>query len=327
MLSWRALHLAAFREATRAHVELGIDRAGRIDPIAALVQSGVVVLLRALNGVAGVYLPGNQEDGVPAGVLVNVQHPLAKQRYTAAHELGHHRKDRMAILDVDTEWLDYGVAPTTDRERLAEAFAAWFLMPRELMETVATRLQINLYRPAAVECYRLSLEVGASYRAVVNHLRDLSFITPQQRTALVQIQPGQIKEGFGIRDVAPNLRRDVWQVDQLGPGHVDGILGDVVAVDLPEIPSTGYAWQIRVPSGLTLLSDRYFERDATSYGGDGDHRFLVGIDEPGEATLRLEHKRAWETEVVDQREVTVNGNIVPAPGLVDPTQLVPAGAA
>lgn len=129
MTSWRAIHLAAAREAGRAHRDLNINTEMPIDPFAALTASGVVTLRRPMDRAAGLYLPPAGAERPAAGVLINVLHPLAKQRYTAAHELAHHRRDNQEIIDRDTEWLGRDGQDQSDRERFAEAFAAWFLMP------------------------------------------------------------------------------------------------------------------------------------------------------------------------------------------------------
>src|SRR6266567_3398359 len=132
-LSWRQIHLTALAEATRTHRDLEIDTERRIDPFAALELSGVLVMRRALDHLAGMYIPADLTDeGIP-GVLVNVMHPASKQRYTAAHELSHHRRDRQLVLDRDTEWMGRGENRGSDTERFAEAFAAWFLMPSRLV--------------------------------------------------------------------------------------------------------------------------------------------------------------------------------------------------
>src|SRR6266508_3092921 len=141
-LSWPQVHRIAATEAMRAHRELHIDPTRRVDPLAALDAAGLLVIRRRLYGVAGLYLPGHAAGG-PAGVLINVVHPPTKQRFTAAHELWHHRRDREAVLDADTEWIARGENRHSDRERLAEAFAAWFLMPRRLVRAVLDEIGIS----------------------------------------------------------------------------------------------------------------------------------------------------------------------------------------
>lgn len=159
-LPWQKVHLTAMREALRAHQELGTDLSRQIDPFVALEASGVLPMRDRLDSLAGIYLPGDVAEGTFPGALINVSHPLSKQRYTAAHELSHHRRDRRLIMDRETEWLDRtsgDVAP--DHERIAEAFAAWFLMPRSLVEHFLTFLNYSLENLTSAQAYGLSLEL------------------------------------------------------------------------------------------------------------------------------------------------------------------------
>lgn len=108
---WPQVHLVAARAASRAHRTLHIDTTRQIDPFAALAAAGVVVLRRRLDHLAGLYLPADPHDpdAIPS-VLINVAHPLSKQRFTAAHELGHHVRDKNVSLNQDTEWFARGLA-------------------------------------------------------------------------------------------------------------------------------------------------------------------------------------------------------------------------
>src|SRR5205823_4956456 len=104
-LTWSRVHLIAAMEASRAHRELQVDPSRRVDPFEALETAGVLVMRQPLDRLAGLYLPRAQVGGSKPGVLINAVHPLSKQRFTAAHELAHHRRDRQAVLDADTEWI------------------------------------------------------------------------------------------------------------------------------------------------------------------------------------------------------------------------------
>lgn len=82
--------------------------------------------------------------------------------------------------------------------------------------------------------YRLALELGTSYQATVNHLGDLRLIASSS-----------VKDALGARTAAPDLRRDVWQIDPArDPAPVRAAAGDLLVVDLEETPSV-------VTSGLS----------------------------------------------------------------------------
>ena len=67
-------------------------------------------------------------------------------RHTAGHELGHHVFGHGTVLDERVD-PDAGIlgAPLPDEEKLAEAFAAWFLMP---LPAVRSAMRRSGYRPA-----------------------------------------------------------------------------------------------------------------------------------------------------------------------------------
>lgn len=326
VLSWRSVHLVALREASRVHHELGTDLTRQIDPFEALAALEVVVIRRPLSGAAGLYLPVDLPDRTTPGVLVNVLHPVSKQRYTAAHELAHHRRDRTAIIDVETEWLARDGTPQNDRERIAEAFAAWFLMPQRLVVAMLARLDIDASTIDPRSAYRLALALGTSYQATVHHLGDLQLIRSAHRRALLALTPGTIKESLGARATGRDLRRDVWQLDPDDPQPVSVVAGDVLVVDLDETPSSGYRWDAQVPDGMTVLGDEWHAPANDGIGGQGIRRFWFSADAPGHAVVALEQSRPWRADVVERHEFAVDTSARPAPGLVDPGQLVLAGA-
>jgi Zn-dependent peptidase ImmA (M78 family) len=81
-----------------------------------------VVLLELAPGVAGAYLPR-----LPL-VVVNGRQPLVRQRFTLAHELGHHRMGHGAVVDAPAALtIRHG---GDQREVAANAFAGELLLPR-----------------------------------------------------------------------------------------------------------------------------------------------------------------------------------------------------
>jgi Zn-dependent peptidase ImmA (M78 family) len=84
--------------------------------------AGVNVVVARLpeGGLAGAYV---QERGVPF-ILVNGGDPLVRQRFTLAHEFGHHTLGHGDILDATIGW-----TATDPKEVDANQFAAEFLVP------------------------------------------------------------------------------------------------------------------------------------------------------------------------------------------------------
>lgn len=330
-LSWDHVHRIAAREAARVFLQLGIDRSRRIDPFAALEAQGVLVMRRPLDRLAGLYLPGQTRGGGRPGVLVNVNHPPSKQRFTAAHELAHHRRDRQAVLDEETEWIARGDAPAPDRERVAEAFAAWFLMPKRLVEVTLDKLGLRAGQLSPEGAYALALELGTSYTATVHHLADMRLLSEGNRDVLLGTPPQAIKRSLGASDVIADTRRDVWLVRPPQPDlRLSVQEGDAVVIEVPETPSSGYLWlPARVEDGLSLVRDEYRGPDAsTVLGGRGAHRFVFRVESAGLRQVRLEMQRPWLSGAVpaEERRLEIAAEPRPASGVVHPRVLAPTGA-
>lgn len=321
MATWREIHLAAAAEAGRAHRELAVDTSARIDPFAALVASGIVTLRRPLEHASGLYLPA--PGGAGGGVLVNVLHPASRQRYTAAHELAHHRRDRRAVIDTETEWLGRDDHNHSDRERFAEAFASWFLMPRGLILATIARLGFTVGALAPAEVYQLGLELGTSYRATANRLRGLGLVDQSVERRLLASTPRAVKDALGARRAARDLRRDVWHV---ASDHVQRHLrpqeGDVLVVDERETATAGFRWIPGPSTRLQFVDDDYGSGpDDGLIGGQVVHRFRFLVRNAGEAELRLSLSRPWEARVIGERTIPVAADARPSPGIVDSRQL------
>jgi predicted secreted protein len=96
---------------------------------------------------------------------------------------------------------------------------------------------------------------------------------------------------------------------RLGPADagrtVELTAGDRLVIALPEIPGTGYTWQVEaLPEGGRVVEERYEEAAETGIGGESHHVFV--LEPAGGGTLRMRHGRPWEAEegVVDRYEVT-----------------------
>jgi Zn-dependent peptidase ImmA (M78 family)/predicted secreted protein len=328
-LPWSDIHRIAAAESMRAHLELDIDTARPIDPFLALQRSGVLVMRERLDRLAGAYLPAEAtEEGQP-GVLINVGHPPSRQRYTAAHELWHHRRDRGIALDADTEWLARGGAGESDSERKAEAFASWFLMPRRLIETTLAMFRKTGQALDERTVYALSLELGTSYEATVHRLHGLRLITPRLRDKLLNTKPQSIKQSLGDMDVAADPWRDIRLIGPwLRERVVDAVEGDVVVLELPEIPSSGFLWQTTgVPDILNLVRDEYHPTSEDELGGSGIHRFVFSVLGSGAYPVRFELSRPWQSQMTAEvRNIDVVAQSKPVRGVVHPDVLVGAAA-
>jgi inhibitor of cysteine peptidase len=83
-------------------------------------------------------------------------------------------------------------------------------------------------------------------------------------------------------------------------------VGDQVAVDLAENPTTGYRWHAAIdPDALRPRTDE-FTSDGPATGAPGHRRMSFEVLQPGSVELRLRNYRSWEPdEVVDEFVVTL----------------------
>ena len=103
----------AIRAAARRHAQLGTDQSGRVDIFDVIEREGIWLMFQKLD-IYGMYLRTPQSSGI----ILNAQHPLSLQRYTAAHEYGHHVMEHQVSVDT-REQIIYRRANDFRRDRAA----------------------------------------------------------------------------------------------------------------------------------------------------------------------------------------------------------------
>ncbi|MDO4940011.1 MAG: ImmA/IrrE family metallo-endopeptidase [Lachnospiraceae bacterium] len=105
-----------------------------INPFKMLKDEGILFSLSSFNKLEGVYVPAESDEDI-AVVGININRPITRQRFTAAHELCHHFRDANKQVS----------CPIGKRkgkiEDFAEKFAAALLMPLSEL-----RAQVNKHR-------------------------------------------------------------------------------------------------------------------------------------------------------------------------------------
>jgi Zn-dependent peptidase ImmA (M78 family)/predicted secreted protein len=304
----RAVGAHALHEAQRLFAEIGWDQREPIDVFAFVAALDITLMFRSFARLAGAYLPGTRS--APPIITVNEQHPLPRQRYSAAHELGHHFDKGEAVTDIDTEFLARGDEVKSASEYFAEAFAGWMLMPRRLV--VSSMQQLNLKGPMTAEgAYRLSLALGTSYDATITQLRVLKYIGWSELHQLRKVPPKSTKERL-LGEPRPNARADVWlvrdpQVEWLRPQPEDDVI-----VELPETPTSGYEWVVHPPSDVaTVVKSEYRKPDDRFvFGAQGVRRLVLRVSGHGRHEVRLQLRSPYDPVSADERVLDMD---VPAP--------------
>jgi Zn-dependent peptidase ImmA (M78 family) len=139
-----------------------------VDPIQIAQQLGIKVYTAGLDeGVAGML---RKRPGLDPEIFLNGRDSLNRQRFTAAHELGHYVK-HVAAGEDDWEHVDRRDAlaseGTDPDEVFANKFAAGLLMPKAEIERLKRE---HGYGPAT-----LALEFGVSEEAMNFRLTNLGF--------------------------------------------------------------------------------------------------------------------------------------------------------
>lgn len=322
MTTWADAHARAAVRASQLHAELDIDVERPVDVFAVVQRLGIVLAFSDLGTTSGLYLPASSEQRFP-GILLNSQHPRSRQRYTAGHELGHHAFEHSLEVDGDIEnRLELSLQRDTlegwpDREKEAEAFSAWFLMPRRLLRAGLARQ--GLKRPRhPLDVYALSLWIGASYAATARQLGVTRLLDASVANRWAALPPKSLKAALTAGLDIASYRNDVWWLDEHANGQpVDLRPGDRLVLNLPENVSTGYAWQFSmVPDPIRVIADSFFDdweprvsaawaRDperndlgaAGLIGGAVPRAFVLDVAadaDPGIYQLLLTCGRAWE---------------------------------
>lgn len=212
MTTWLEANRLANLAAAQAHGDFGIDTSlPPIDVYGAIGDAGVVLMWRAMPRQFGAYVA---EPESRPGILINNGLPPAAQRQTAGHELGHHRFGHGTRLDADLEAPLARRTVWTPEEKEAEAFAAWFLMPRKAVRTALARLGMETPQEPE-DVYQLSLLLGTPYLSTVRHLPSLRLASSGTASRWAATPPGVIKARLDPAAEAPPSRRpDVWLISE-----------------------------------------------------------------------------------------------------------------
>jgi Zn-dependent peptidase ImmA (M78 family) len=287
-------------EASRLHRDFAIEAkvahgAGRVDVYDTIARLNVALIFTKLEGLLGVYL----REPSP-GVLVTTERPQNQQRFTAAHELGHHFLGHKPSLDDDSILRRAPFQPSAGddlQEVEAEAFAASFLLPRWLLDWHCARqdwTDADLANP--VNVYQLALRVGTSFGATVWTLHRYDVF--DRATARAMAAPKRLKsiKQEILRGFEPdNYRSDVWLLtDRDAETRIEGGPSDIVVVKLPENSSSGYLWRVEAMDGnaLAIVADGR-EAFSDGVGAPTLRRITTAARERRAGELRLAEARPW----------------------------------
>lgn len=150
------------KAAEAAREAAGADPFGPADPFAAAESFGLRVNLSATS-MEGFYFKGN-----PANILVSSLRPVGRRTFTCAHELGHHWFGHGSTIDQLQE--DDREDSSKPDEVLANAFAAFFLMPTVVVRAAFAARGWPISTPTALQLFTVACELGVGYGTLLNHI-------------------------------------------------------------------------------------------------------------------------------------------------------------
>ena len=161
---------------------------------------GVEVRFANIASMEGMYL----RQGSPV-ILVASERPAGRQRFTCAHELGHH-------VFGDGSRVDELFEGSTDRRRRsdeelrADMFAGLLLMPKTAVHHAFSVRGFNIVTATAMDVFRVSCWLGVGYATLLNHLKYALHIIPGHRfDELIRYSPKSIRQSLLDSEITGEL--------------------------------------------------------------------------------------------------------------------------
>ncbi len=188
-------HANALADWAQQQVAPAAIREDRLSELAAAIETElcVDVMIESLGEDAPLGL--SITDSAFSFILVNADQLRSRALFTLAHELGH-------VLNNDgtTITIDRDLRARSDEERLANAFAAAFLMPEpEIRET------IDQYGRGAESLARMVVGFGVSYETLIYRLHNLGIINAEGRDRLRSTRWASLVEHLDNEEIARGL--------------------------------------------------------------------------------------------------------------------------
>ena len=128
--------------------------------------------------------------------------PLARRAFTCAHELGHHIFGHGSTIDeLRDDLFDSG--GRHPNEILADAFAAFVLMPTLGLKEAFTKRGLTPNQASALDMYSIACNFGVGQATLVNHLAyGVGLISQAHRDRLGRVTPKMIRTEL-IGEIVP----------------------------------------------------------------------------------------------------------------------------
>ena len=183
----KALVMQGMQASITARLKAGLDLKSPASIYSVCEAHNVTVRFNDIN------MEGMYDRAPKPRIHVSALRSLARRAFTCAHELGHHIFGHGSTIDE----LRKDQVNSTDRppnEILADAFAAFALMPTLGLREAFARRGVEPNRATALDMYAVACNFGVGQATLVNHLAyGINMINQGQRDRLGRITPKMIR--------------------------------------------------------------------------------------------------------------------------------------
>ncbi|WP_202707735.1 ImmA/IrrE family metallo-endopeptidase [Sporosalibacterium faouarense] len=177
-----------------------------INPFMILEDLNIVFQFRDFKELEGIYIVPEDEDDIPV-VGINNKRPISRQRFTAAHEICHHIKDRNVARICP-------IGKKDEIEKFADKFASELLMPKFELEAQAIKFEKNGYVEFE-DVIIISDYFGVSFESCVFALAyklrkiDGDIRASELKKRIRKFKPVKKRKKLGLKNYDINLLKNV----------------------------------------------------------------------------------------------------------------------
>jgi hypothetical protein len=187
------------KAATNVRVEHQLDPYLPLCVYDLVERFGVELRFLPIPSMEGIYSAGE-----PPIIAISSLRRSGRQRFTCAHELGHHVFCHGTHIDQFE--LQIRKRRFDPREFLVDCFADFLLMPKLAMVAAVRDREIDLRSVTPLQLFALASYFGVGYKTIVHHVsRNLGLIDAERANRLGRVRPQTLRErlvpGSGDCDV------------------------------------------------------------------------------------------------------------------------------
>jgi IrrE N-terminal-like domain len=208
----------AYRAALQLRAKTGRATNVPLCPFDVADEIGLEVRFADIASLEAMYV----DDGSPK-ILITADRPLGRQRFSCAHELGHHVFGHgMHVSCIDFSLTDR--RGLSDEEFIAQAFAGYLLMPKAAVSHAFAVRNWSPQEAVAEQFYAIAGLLGVSFEGLVTHCDlGLRLLGKKEARTLHAVKLPQLRTRMTGQSITGNLAI----LDSVGPeGAIDLSVGD-----------------------------------------------------------------------------------------------------